>query len=69
MRRSARRDEKRARTRRKRSRTGKIATKSMHRTEEFVRKIPNKVNQGADAKGTRKRTSLGLRLSPKLRKV
>ena len=69
-RRSTRRNKKKLRTRGKRSSTSKINPKSTNRTEEeFIRKVTNEIRQGTDTKGTRKRTSLGLRLSPKLRKI
>ena len=45
-------------------------TKSTNRTEkELIRKVTNKICQGTDKNQTRKRASLGLQLSPKLRKV
>ena len=69
-RRSTRRNEKRSRTRGKRSSTSKINPKSTNRTEEeFIRKVTNEIRQGTDTEGTRKRSSLGLQLSPKLRKI
>ena len=58
------------RARRKGRRPRKIATKSTNRTEKkFIRKITHKVCQKTNVERARKRASLGLRLSPKFRKV
>ena len=69
-RRSMRRNEERPRARRTGRHPRKITTKSTNRTEKkFIRKITHKVSQGTKAERARERTSLGLGLSPKLRKI